>query len=121
MLYDPVSPAYFSTIGVPLLAGREFNSGDVSARSKVAIVNESLAKRFFPKRDPMGSHLAFGSGNVKTGHLDRRSRKGQQAGSRSQRNGSLHFPSVCAAGKTERHDLLCAHAARPPAHRRRVA
>jgi putative ABC transport system permease protein len=65
VFYDPVSPAYFSTIGVPLLAGREFNSGDVSARSKVAIVNESLAKRFFPKRDPMGSHLAFGSGNEK--------------------------------------------------------
>ena len=63
VFYDPVSPAYFSTIGVPLLAGREFNSGDVSARSKVAIVNESLVKRFFPKRDPMGSHLAFGSGN----------------------------------------------------------
>jgi predicted permease len=65
VLYDPVSPAYFSAIGVPLVAGREFNSGDTSARSKVAIVNESLAKRFFPKRDPVGSHFAFGSGNVK--------------------------------------------------------
>src|ERR1700686_3693501 len=65
VLYDPVSPGYFSTIGVPLVAGREFNSGDTSARNKVAIVNESLAKRFFPKRDPMGSHLAFGSGNEK--------------------------------------------------------
>jgi predicted permease len=65
VLYDPVSPGYFSTIGVPLMAGREFSSGDTSARSKVAIINESLAKRFFPKRDPMGSHLAFGSGNEK--------------------------------------------------------
>jgi predicted permease len=65
VLYDPVSPAYFSAIGVPLVAGREFNSGDTSARSKVAIVNESLAKRFFPKRDPVGSRFAFGSGNVK--------------------------------------------------------
>jgi putative ABC transport system permease protein len=65
VLYDPVSPAYFSTIGVPLVAGREFNSGDTSARSKVAIVNESLAKRFFPKRDPVGSRFTFGSGNVK--------------------------------------------------------
>jgi predicted permease len=65
VLYDPVSPAYFSAIGVPLVAGREFNSGDTSARSKVAIVNESLAKRFFPERDPVGSRFAFGSGNVK--------------------------------------------------------
>jgi len=65
VLYDPISPAYFSAIGVPLVAGREFNSGDTSTRGKVAIVNETLAKRFFPKRDPVGSHLAFGSGNVK--------------------------------------------------------
>ena len=65
VLYDPISPAYFSTIGVPLVAGREFNSGDTSTRGKVAIVNETLAKRFFPKRDPVGSRFAFGSGNVK--------------------------------------------------------
>src|SRR6202790_41179 len=65
VLYDPVSPAYFSTIGVPLVAGREFNSGDTSVRSKVAIVNEAMAKRFFPKGDPVGSRFAFGSGNVK--------------------------------------------------------
>jgi predicted permease len=65
VLYDPVSPAYFSAIGVPLVAGREFNSGDTSERGKVAIVNETMAKRFFPKRDPVGSRFAFGSGNVK--------------------------------------------------------
>lgn len=64
VLYDPVSPAYFSAIGVPLVAGREFNSGDTSARSKVAIVNETMAKRFFPKRDPVGSRFGFGSGNA---------------------------------------------------------
>jgi predicted permease len=65
VLYDAISPAYFSAIGVPLVAGREFNSGDTSARSKVAIVNETLAKRFFSKRDPVGSHFAFGAGYVK--------------------------------------------------------
>jgi predicted permease len=64
VLYDPVSPAYFSAIGVPLVAGREFNSGDTSTRSKVAIVNETMAKRFFPKSDPVGSRFGFGSGNA---------------------------------------------------------
>lgn len=64
VLYDPVSPAYFSAIGVPLVAGREFNSGDTSARSKVAIVNETMAKRFFPKSDPVGSRFGFGSRNA---------------------------------------------------------
>jgi predicted permease len=64
VLYDPVSPAYFSSIGVPLVAGREFNSGDTSTRGKVAVVNEAMAKRFFPKRDPVGSRFAFGAGNA---------------------------------------------------------
>jgi predicted permease len=64
ILYDPVSPGYFSAIGVPLIAGREFNSGDTSARGKVAIVNETAAKRFFPKRDPVGAHFGFGAGDA---------------------------------------------------------
>jgi predicted permease len=64
VLYDAISPAYFSVIGVPLVAGREFNSGDTSTRGKVAIVNETLAKRFFSKRDPVGSRLGFGAGDA---------------------------------------------------------
>ena len=64
VLYDAISPAYFSAIGVPLVAGREFDSGDTSTRGKVAIVNETLAKRFFSKRDPVGSRLGFGAGDA---------------------------------------------------------
>jgi predicted permease len=64
VLYDAVSPAYFSTIGVPLVAGREFTAGDTHSAPKVAIVNEMLAKRFFPNREPLGSRIALGSGNV---------------------------------------------------------
>jgi putative ABC transport system permease protein len=60
VLYDPVSPAYFSSIGIPLLSGREFNPGDSSQRGKVAIINEAFAKRFFPNRDPLNSRLALG-------------------------------------------------------------
>jgi predicted permease len=65
ILYDRVSPEYFSAIGIPLVAGREFNSGDTNTRGKVAIINESLAKRFFPKGDASGSHVAFGSAKEK--------------------------------------------------------
>jgi putative ABC transport system permease protein len=63
VLYDRVSPAYFSAIGIPLVAGREFGSGDTTASGKVAIINESLAKRFFPKRNAVGSRVAFGAGD----------------------------------------------------------
>jgi predicted permease len=64
VLYDAISPAYFSAIGVPLVAGREFNFGDTGTRSKVAIVNETLVKRFFPKGNAVGSRFTFGSGNA---------------------------------------------------------
>jgi ABC-type antimicrobial peptide transport system permease subunit len=61
--FDPVSPGYFSTLGVPLLSGREFNEGDGPGKSKVAIITETMAKKYFVGRNPLGLHFAFGSGN----------------------------------------------------------
>ncbi len=61
--YDAVSPNYFSTMRIPLLSGREFNAGDTAANTKVAIVNEAMAKQFFPNRNPIGMHFALGGGN----------------------------------------------------------
>jgi predicted permease len=61
--WDPVSPGYFSALGVPLLAGREFNDGDRKNQPKVAIISEALAKQGFAGRNPLGLHFAFGSGD----------------------------------------------------------
>ncbi|MGC1416113.1 MAG: ABC transporter permease [Candidatus Acidiferrum sp.] len=61
--YESVSPGYFSTLGVPLLAGRELTEADVPTAPKVAIASESMVKRFFPGRNPLGLHFAFGGGN----------------------------------------------------------
>jgi predicted permease len=63
--YDAVSPAYFSTLGIPLLSGREFREGDGATSPKVAIASEAMVKRFFPGRNPLGAHFAFGGGKVK--------------------------------------------------------
>jgi predicted permease len=60
--FDAVSPAYFSTLGIPLLSGREFNEGDGETAPKVAIASEAMVKRFFPGRNPLGAHFAFGGG-----------------------------------------------------------
>ena len=55
-----VSPEYFSTIGVGMLAGRAFRETDSQEGSgRVAIVNETFAKRFFTGANPIGYHLAF--------------------------------------------------------------
>jgi putative ABC transport system permease protein len=61
--YDAVSPGYFSTLGVPLLSGREFTEADGATAPKVAVASESMVKRFFPGRNPLGLHFAFGGGN----------------------------------------------------------
>jgi predicted permease len=61
--FDAVSANYFSTMRVPLVSGREFNAGDTSASTKVAIINEAMAKEFFAKRSPIGVHFALGGEN----------------------------------------------------------
>ena len=61
-----VSPGYFSAMGVPLIAGREFTEGDRVGTQKVAIVNETLARRFFGSPDrALGHYLTQGAGDVK--------------------------------------------------------
>jgi predicted permease len=62
---DAVSPGYFSTLGIPLLSGREFTEGDGATAPKVAIASEAMVKRFLPGRNPIGAHFAFGGGKVK--------------------------------------------------------
>jgi putative ABC transport system permease protein len=61
-----VSPNYFSTLGIPLLSGRELTEADGATAPKVALASESMVKRFFPGRNPLGLHFAWGGGsNVK--------------------------------------------------------
>jgi putative ABC transport system permease protein len=61
-----VSPGYFSTMGMPLLAGRELTEQDHDGTQKVAVVNESLARHYFgePQR-AVGQYFAWGGGTVK--------------------------------------------------------
>jgi putative ABC transport system permease protein len=58
--YDFVLPNYFQTMGIKLLRGRDFNAQDARVAPRVAIVNETFAKRFFPNDDPIGKRFTFG-------------------------------------------------------------
>jgi predicted permease len=58
-----IGPGYFSTMGIPLIAGREFTESDSLETPKVVIINEKLARRYFNGRDPIGQHLTFQTGN----------------------------------------------------------
>jgi predicted permease len=55
--FDIVGPQYFSTIGIPLLLGREFGNQDTATSPKVCVINEAFAKKFFAGRNPMGRHV----------------------------------------------------------------
>jgi len=52
-----ISPQYFEVMGTPLVEGRRFNDADQANSPGVAIINEYLARRFFPGRDPIGRLL----------------------------------------------------------------
>ena len=51
------SPAYFHTLGTPIVAGREFASRDAAGAPLVAIISETLARRFFPSGQAIGRRL----------------------------------------------------------------
>jgi predicted permease len=56
-----VEPGYFATLGIRLIRGRDFTARDDGAATRVVIVSESIAKRFWPGEDPLGK--IFRAGN----------------------------------------------------------
>jgi putative ABC transport system permease protein len=52
-----VSPQYFASMGIPILAGRDFTDADQTGAPDVAIINEFLAQRLFAGRNPLGERL----------------------------------------------------------------
>jgi putative ABC transport system permease protein len=55
--FNFISLSYFGTVRTPLLAGRNFNDGDTKTAPLVAVVNETLARRFFPAGDVLGKYF----------------------------------------------------------------
>jgi predicted permease len=52
-----ISPGFFAALGVPLIAGRDFNDLDGQTKEPVVIVSETLSQRMFPNQDPIGRHV----------------------------------------------------------------
>jgi len=52
-----ISPGFFAALGVPILAGRDFNDLDTQSKEPIVIVSETLAKRMFPGLDPVNRHV----------------------------------------------------------------
>ncbi len=60
------SPGYFQTMNIPLIAGRDFDERDVMKAPEVTIINQEMARRYWPDEDPIGKRLAVGNGPWRT-------------------------------------------------------
>jgi macrolide transport system ATP-binding/permease protein len=57
--WDRVSPGFLASMGVPIVRGRDLSISDTASAPFVAVVNETFAKKFFPKQDPVGQHFGI--------------------------------------------------------------
>lgn len=58
--YVSASPKYFQIMSIPLLHGRGFSQQDILSSPRIAVVSESLARKYFPDEDPIGKRIIFG-------------------------------------------------------------
>jgi predicted permease len=61
-VYDnSVSPGYFEVMGIPLIEGRDFRATDTQSAPRVAVINQTMAKEFWPGEDPLGKRFKLSS------------------------------------------------------------
>jgi len=63
--FRTVSPGFFETLGVPILAGRDFRDTDKEGAERVVIISQSIAQQLFPGRDAVNRHLQWTDGVMK--------------------------------------------------------
>jgi putative ABC transport system permease protein len=61
--YSWVEPGYFRTVGIPLIQGRDFAAADDLRATPVVILNQTFARRFFPRENPIGKRIKPGISN----------------------------------------------------------
>jgi putative ABC transport system permease protein len=67
--FNAITPGYFTTLGIHLQQGRDFTTGDATGTTRVVVINESLAARYFPGQNPLGRTISIGRDNRRQ-HLE---------------------------------------------------
>jgi predicted permease len=70
VLFNVVGKGFFSTRRLPILAGRGFDATDKTDSPKVAVINETMARRFFPNSSPIGRHFGMGDDPSQSGDIE---------------------------------------------------
>lgn len=68
--YNVIGNNFFTTLGIPIVAGRSFGAQDTATSLKVGIINQSLARKAFPNQNPLGKRFAT-SERQSDGHYDK--------------------------------------------------
>jgi hypothetical protein len=63
-LANVIGPEFFTTLGIPIVKGRDFSAQDTESHPQVAIVSETMAKQFFPGEDPIGKRFTTAGGGA---------------------------------------------------------
>ena len=61
-----ITPHYLAAMGTPLIRGREISDADTDSSTQVALINQTMARKYFAGRDPIGMHFIFGAGKALT-------------------------------------------------------
>ncbi len=56
------APGYYNTFRIPILSGRDFTDQDTASSTPVALINQALAKQYFPNQNPVGQQIVIGHG-----------------------------------------------------------
>jgi predicted permease len=60
------SPGYFETLGAPLVSGRFMDERDVRGAARTVVINETMARKYWPDQDPLGQRVSIGGGEFMT-------------------------------------------------------
>ena len=58
--YSVACPSFLRTMGIPILEGREFTDADTASAAGVVVINQAMARRYWPKEDALGKHIKIG-------------------------------------------------------------
>jgi len=105
---DAVSDGYFSTLGIPMVAGRDFDSRETSTPAKVAIISAEMARKFFGSPDVIGRRFQFQDGKDWTDPIEVIGVVGntKYQSLRDSAQSIMYFPAVQRAPTTEEMELV---------------
>jgi predicted permease len=110
--FNDVSPGYFATMGIPMILGRDFTPRDKTGAPKVAVVNETFARRFYGTGNPLGRRFGYARDKPADIEIVGVVKDGKYSSLRNEKNTLVYIPYL----QGEQLGEICAHirTAAPP-------